>query len=200
MQTLRNSLSRSLVATAEAVLSLLQVEKFHLVGHCMGGLTALELAHKHPKRVRSFVNISGNLAPEDCVLSREVVGKAAALDDEAEFEGFIKRMPQTPSYGGALYALSLRSKLQPSTIQPMLSSTVGRSEKGELLRKFLALRFARTLMHGDQCNKLSYLPALKAAGVWMSEIMECEHFPMYSNAPSMWAGVEIGLSLGERFG
>lgn len=99
--------------TAEAVLNLIQIEKFHLVGHGMGALTALELAHKHPKRVRSFVNISGYLAPEDCSsISREIVGKRT-MDDEALFEGFLERTRQTPLYGSAMHALRARVNLQP---------------------------------------------------------------------------------------
>lgn len=74
------------------------------------------------------------------------------------------------------------------------------SDNGELLKKFLALRFPRTFMYGEQCNKSSYLPMLKATGAWMSEIMECGHCPMYSNPPSMWEGIEIALALRERFG
>jgi pimeloyl-ACP methyl ester carboxylesterase len=38
----------------------------------MGGLTALLLAHRYPDRVLSFVDIKGNLAPEDCFLSRQI--------------------------------------------------------------------------------------------------------------------------------
>ncbi|ODM17266.1 hypothetical protein SI65_06941 [Aspergillus cristatus] len=52
-----------LVRTAEAVLDRVGITTFHLIGHSMGGLTALYLAHKHPDRVRSFVDIEGNLAP-----------------------------------------------------------------------------------------------------------------------------------------
>lgn len=54
------------------------IEHFHLVGHSMGGLTALMLAHEEPERVLSFVDIEGNVAPEDCFLSRKVITHPAA--------------------------------------------------------------------------------------------------------------------------
>ncbi|MBS0476103.1 MAG: alpha/beta fold hydrolase, partial [Proteobacteria bacterium] len=38
-------------------------DRFHLVGHSMGALASLMLAHAHPERILSFVNIKGNLAP-----------------------------------------------------------------------------------------------------------------------------------------
>jgi pimeloyl-ACP methyl ester carboxylesterase len=60
-----------LVKTALAVLDHANIEQFHLFGHSMGGLTALMLAHDNPDRVLSFTNIEGNIAPEDCFLSRQ---------------------------------------------------------------------------------------------------------------------------------
>lgn len=188
-----------LVKTAEAVLDTIGVGRYHLVGHSMGALTALELAHKHPKRVRSFVNIKGNLAPEDCFLSRQIFDYPAS-DDEAFFRDFIERTAQAPFYGSAMYALSLRLKSQSTSVRPIFSSMVELSDSGDLLRKFLALPCPRTFMYGEQYNTLSYLPTLKAAGVWMAEINESGHFPMYSNPPAMWQSIEIALSLGERFG
>ncbi len=56
-----------LVDTAKALLRKAGIERFHLVGHSMGGLTALLLAHQDRDRVLSFVDIEGNVAPEDCV-------------------------------------------------------------------------------------------------------------------------------------
>lgn len=53
-----------LVDVALAMLGAMGIERFHLVGHSMGGLTALMLADAHPGRVMSFVNIEGNIAPE----------------------------------------------------------------------------------------------------------------------------------------
>src|SRR5919199_1029023 len=62
-----------LVATAQALLAALDVGRFTLVGHSMGGLTALLLADQDPGRVLRFVDVEGNLAPEDCFLSRQIV-------------------------------------------------------------------------------------------------------------------------------
>ena len=61
-----------LVDVALAVLGRIGFERFHLVGRSMGGLTALMHAHRQPDRVLSFVDIEGNLASEDCFLSRQI--------------------------------------------------------------------------------------------------------------------------------
>jgi pimeloyl-ACP methyl ester carboxylesterase len=62
-----------LVRTAQTALEHLGSQRCHLVGHSMGGLTALLLAHQEPQRVLSFTSIEGNLAPEDCFLSRPIL-------------------------------------------------------------------------------------------------------------------------------
>ncbi|MER6617727.1 alpha/beta fold hydrolase [Streptomyces xantholiticus] len=58
-----------LVSVAEQVLGARQIDRLHVVGHSMGGLTALVLADGAPARIASFTNIEGNVAPEDCFLS-----------------------------------------------------------------------------------------------------------------------------------
>ncbi|MEO1154616.1 MAG: alpha/beta hydrolase, partial [Pseudomonadota bacterium] len=66
-----------LVKVALAACDALGIDRFHMSGHSMGGLTALLLAHDKPDRVLSFMNIEGNIAPEDCFLSRQIVEHAA---------------------------------------------------------------------------------------------------------------------------
>jgi pimeloyl-ACP methyl ester carboxylesterase len=90
------------VETALAVLGCVKFERFHLVGHSMGGLTALMLAHKHPDRVLSFVDIEGNIAPEDCFLSRQIIDYPQA-DAERFFDDFIERTLHAPANSSALY-------------------------------------------------------------------------------------------------
>jgi pimeloyl-ACP methyl ester carboxylesterase len=186
-----------LVKTAEAVLDILGIDRFHLIGHSMGALTALELSHKHPERILSFINIKGNLAPEDCFLSRQIFDYPAS-DDKVFFRDFIERTAQAPFYGSAMYAISLRLKSQPESVRPIFSSMVELSDKGNLLDKFLTLPFPRAFMYGEQYSNLSYLSTLQAAGVHMAEIEDSGHFPMYSNPPAMWQHIKEVLALGKR--
>jgi pimeloyl-ACP methyl ester carboxylesterase len=185
-----------LVRTAETALDALGIDKFHLVGHSMGALTALELSHKHPHRVLSFTNIKGNLAPEDCFLSRQIFDYPAS-DDEAFFNDFIERTARAPFYGSAMYATSLRLKSRPQSVRPIFSSMVELSDEGNLLQKFLALPCPRIFMYGEQYDSLSYLPKLAAAGINMARIPDSGHFPMYSNPPAMWQHIETVIELGE---
>lgn len=105
-----------LVRTAEAVVRRAGIEKFHLVGHSMGGLTALLLADHLPGRVLSFVDIEGNLASEDCFLSRQILTHTGD-GDEAFLDAFADRARQAHTSPSALYATSVRHKVRPAAVR-----------------------------------------------------------------------------------
>ncbi len=177
-----------LVKTARAVLAHIGFDRFHLVGHSMGGLTALMLAHQQPERVLSFVDIEGNIAPEDCFLSRQIVDHARD-DAQRFFEDFIERTLHAPAYANALYSASLRHKVRAEAVGGIFRSMVDLSDNGDLMTKFLGLPFPRMFMFGEQNASLSYLKHIQEQGVELAEIPACGHFPMYSNPVSMWDAI-----------
>ncbi len=174
-----------LVKTALAILDHANVEQFHLIGHSMGGLTSLMLAHLHPDRVLSFTNIEGNIAPEDCFLSRQIIEYPAANAHEF-LERFIERTLRTPAYSSPLYSAGLKHKVRPEAVQGIFTSMVSLSDHGNLMDKFLSLPCPKMFMYGEQKRTLSYLSYIESKGVRLSEIPECGHFPMYANPPIMW--------------
>ena len=174
-----------LVSTAKAVLAHYGVQHFHLVGHSMGGLTALMLADEMPERVLSFVDIEGNVAPEDCFLSRQVNDYPAA-DSQSFFDQFIDRTWHSPFFSCPLYAASLRHKVRAGAVPHNFRSMVELSDHACLMQRLLALPFPRMFMYGEQNASLSYLPALREHGVQLAEVSHSGHFPMYSNPVAMW--------------
>ena len=177
-----------LVETALAMLDHKGIEKFHIVGHSMGGLTALMLANAHPERVLSFTDIEGNIAPEDCFLSRQIV-EHANPDPKMFLNEFIQRTSQMPAYASALYAACLRHKVREGAVCPIFTSMVELSDHGNLMQKFLGLSCPKMFMYGDQNASLSYLDFIRSNGVLLSEIPDCGHFPMYSNPTVMWQDI-----------
>ncbi|KAF3397794.1 hypothetical protein F1880_005625 [Penicillium rolfsii] len=177
-----------LIDTTEAVLAHFQIQQFHLIGHSMGGLTALLLAHRNPARVRSFIDIKGNLAPEDCFLSRQIF-LYPSDDPEAFLEAFISRAAEAQSYGSPLYASTLRARVRAAVVRPIFESMVRLSDEVDLLAIFLALPCNKMFMYGEENRSLSYLPRLAKKGIEMAQIMESGHFPMYSNPPQMYLRV-----------
>lgn len=174
-----------LVSVALEVLRFKNIARFHLVGHSMGGLTALLLADRDASRVASFIDIEGNVAPEDCFLSRQIINHPQP-DPEDFFRDFQDRVWHSPYYSGSLYAASLPYKVRAGAVRPIFESMVDLSDNGNLMDRFLALPFPRMYMYGVQNNSLSYLDLLAEKGVELAEISDCGHFPMYSNASEMW--------------
>lgn len=174
-----------LLKTALQVLDHFGIERFHAVGHSMGGLTALLLAHQCPDRVLSFVNIEGNIAPEDCFLSRQIFD-FPDTDPEAFFNAFIERTRHAPAYASALYSASLRHKVRAGAVRGIFESIVDLSDNAGLMDTFLGLNCPRMFMYGEQNAALSYLSFIQAEGVELAQIPACGHFPMYSNPQAMW--------------
>jgi pimeloyl-ACP methyl ester carboxylesterase len=175
-----------LVATAAAVLAAVGVDRFHVVGHSMGGLTALLLADQQPEWVVSFIDIEGNVAPEDCFLSRQIVGHPHP-DPAGFLTEFTERVWHSGEYSAALYTSGLAHKVRAEAVRPIFESMVNLSDHGNLLQRFLALPFPRMFMYGEQNQSLSYLPTLADGGVELAKISHSGHWPMYSNAPEMWS-------------
>jgi len=73
-----------------------------LAGHSMGGVLGTLFCREYPERVRAFVNVEGNLSPEDCVFSGQAVRMA-----EGRFVGggFSKMRELIYSQGAQLPAL-----------------------------------------------------------------------------------------------
>jgi pimeloyl-ACP methyl ester carboxylesterase len=177
-----------LVEVAEAVVDSHGIDQCHLVGHSMGGLTALLFADRQPQRVRSFIDIEGNLAPEDCFLSRQILRHSSG--DPAQFlHEFGDRVMTSDHYSGALYAAGLPAKVRPEVVRPIFESMVALSDHGDLLQRFLTLPMLRMFVHGEDNAELSYLPLLAERGVTVAQIPRSGHWPMYSNAPRMWDAI-----------
>ena len=122
------------------------------------------LAERAPDRVLSFVNIEGNLALEDCFLSRQIIGNPD--EDPAVFlEEFAARTHPAPEFSSALYASRVRSKVRPDVVRGVFESMVDLSDHGNLLSRFTALAMPRLFMYGEQNAGLSYLPLLREHGV-----------------------------------
>lgn len=178
-----------LVATTSAVISHFRIKNFHLIGHSMGGLTALLLANQYPDRVLSFMDIKGNLAPEDCFLSRQIFN-FPSKDPEAFLDAFITRTRETKSLASPLYASTLRARVQAGAVRPIFESMVQLSDTEDLLAIFTGLQCPKMFMFGEENRGLSYLEQLEREGVELAQIPHSGHFPMYSNPVEMWRHIE----------
>lgn len=58
------------VELMESLVTHLGLNRFRLVGGSMGGLVELLYAEQNPSKIAGFVNVEGDLAPQDCMFSR----------------------------------------------------------------------------------------------------------------------------------
>ncbi len=183
--------------TLQRVLELCGVRRCHLVGHSMGGLTALMYADDHRDVPLSFTNIEGNVAPEDCFLSRQIIDYPSSTPSEF-LDRFIERMWQTPGFSHPLYAVGLRTKVRIEAVGPIFRSMVGLSDNEDLMSKFIQLPFPKMFVYGDENRSLSYLATLEDDGVELAEIADSGHFPMYSNPPALWTRIGDFMERSEK--
>lgn len=181
---------------AEALLAHYGIRRFHLVGHSMGGLTALLLAHDHKRDVLSLTSVEGNLAPEDCFLSRQILD-FPTTDPEAFLAAFIGRVRGGDDPARALYADNLTRNILAGAVEPIFRSMLELSDYGNLLEKFLDLPFAKMFMYGENNRNLSYIPELQRRDIRLEEIPHCGHFPMYSNPEDMWRQIAAFIEAAE---
>ncbi|KAF4468418.1 2-succinyl-6-hydroxy-24-cyclohexadiene-1-carboxylate synthase [Fusarium albosuccineum] len=167
----------------------------------MGGLVAVLLAQRQPSSILSLTSIKGNLAPEDCFLSRQILEyPAEEADEEAFVDEFVTRTRQSGLYGSGLYAASFRAKVQAGAVRPTFESMVEFTDEANLLQIFEGFTFPRMCMFGEQYASLSYLPRLIQAGVEVSEIAHSGHFVLYSNPVAAWERMAQFLARVEYFG
>ncbi|MHA1544059.1 MAG: alpha/beta fold hydrolase [Alphaproteobacteria bacterium] len=174
--------------TVASVINHYGVSPCHLIGHSMGGLSALMFAHSNPEAVLSFTNIEGNLAPEDCFLSRQIIDFPEA-DGKAFLENLAENIRAVEKPSSELYAANLCSKTRPGAVAPIFRSMVELSDNTPLMEYFLGLPMPKIFVYGSENRSLSYLDQLRQAGARLAEIPGSGHFPMYANPPALWQAI-----------
>ena len=91
-------------ADALAVLDRLEIERAVVVGHSMGGLHSINLAARHPERVRALVIVDASPDPLPAGAERAqrlLTGRPARFRDRAEARAYLERT--SPGYPPAVY-------------------------------------------------------------------------------------------------
>jgi len=87
-----------LVIITNKVIKKLGLESFHLIGHSMGGLTGLLYTRRYPERIKSFINVEGNLDLIDCrVFSKYVNEYPSEKTEEIFFKDFKNQISPNPN-------------------------------------------------------------------------------------------------------
>lgn len=169
----------------------LNLGKFILVGTSMGGLTTLlYMRNKGTGEILGYVNIEGNLLPEDCMFSSKVIEHDYKTFYDEVFPRTIREMKAKGNTGYHIIANNLQLNTNVRSYYNYSFQTVEYSSTGELLTQFMDLKIPKLFIYGDENKTLSYIPKLVASGVPVKSIPDSNHFVFYDNPKDLYD--EIG--------
>ena len=178
-----------LVEITDQVVSALNINDFVIIGHSMGGLVGLLFAGKYGSKLEGFVDVEGNLSPEDCFLTRGIAG--LSFDDflnTEQLETLKLKFVSAPHRATRMWAEDL-DKQVPRAIYDYAVSIVNWSDNEDLLTGFLSLPIPRLFVYGSANSQLSYIPRLKLSGAGVVEIPDSGHWPHLDNPVSFYSEV-----------
>jgi pimeloyl-ACP methyl ester carboxylesterase len=170
----------------------LGLDRFLLVGGSMGGLVALLYAERNPNKIAGFVNVEGNLAPEDCMFSRNVVPHSYSEFEKVVFPQIKKELSGKAGRGFAQH-LRVLEKANPRAYYDYSFQTVEYSDRGNLLERFLRLPVPRCFLFGSENRHLSYLQRLRESECTVIEIPNAGHFLFYDE-PNYYAAALVSFA------
>lgn len=174
-----------LVILIEKFVDDMGLDDFLLVGGSLGGLVGLLYAEQHLDRIAGFVNVEGNLAPEDCMFSRNVIPHPYAHFEKVIFPQIKKAIAARRGRGFAQH-LNVLAKASPRAYYDCAFQTVKYSDESNLLQRFMSLPIPKCFMYGSENRHLSYLNRIRESDCTLVEIPNANHFLFY-DAPSHYA-------------
>jgi pimeloyl-ACP methyl ester carboxylesterase len=174
-----------IVELIENFVANLGLDSLLLVGGSLGGLVALLFAERNLNRITGFINVEGNLAPEDCMFSRNVIPHSYPHFEQVIFPQIKKAVSARRGRGFAQH-LSVLSRANPRAYYDYAFQTVEYSDNGNLLQRFLSLPIPKCFLYGSENRRLSYLRRLQDSDCTVIEIPNANHFLFY-DAPDDYA-------------
>jgi pimeloyl-ACP methyl ester carboxylesterase len=176
------------VELVESFVEELRLSRFLLVGGSMGGLVALLYAELNPDKIAGFVNVEGNLAPEDSMFSRKVIPHSYSDFEKVVFPQIKKSLSAKAGRGFAQH-LRVLEKANPRAYYDYAFQTVEYSDHGNLLERFLSLPVPKCFVYGSENRHLSYLQRLLDSECSVIEIANAGHFLFYDETNNYGAAL-----------
>jgi pimeloyl-ACP methyl ester carboxylesterase len=176
-----------LTAISSIFIDQLNITDFILCGTSMGGLTTLlYLKSVEQNKVKAYINIEGNLLPEDCMFSSKVVTYDFETFADQIFQKTIVDMKANGNTGYHIIANNLQLNTNVRSYYNYSFQTVAYSATGDLLKQFISLKIPRIFIYGQENASLSYLPELIRNGISIKEIPNSDHFVFYDNPKELY--------------
>jgi pimeloyl-ACP methyl ester carboxylesterase len=153
-----------------------------LVVASMGGLIGLLMIRRYGTAgIQGFINIEGNLAPEDCMFSRRVTSHTFDELSGNLFQQIQSTLRASKYPGDHMIAHNMALNTDIRAYFQYSFETVRESDSGRLLDEFLSMPVPRLFLFGDANRSLSYIPKLRVSNVEVCEIPQSAHFLFYDN-------------------
>ena len=178
-----------LVEITNIFVSRLPLGDLVLVGHSMGGLVALLYIEKYGRPVKGFISVEGNVASEDCFISREVTKYTLAEFKGAGFRNLRQKLSQVKNRGYQKYADTLERYSSPQAIFDYSPSLVDYSDNGNLIQRFTQLEIPTVFIYGSENKGLSYIPHLREKGCEVVGVPKSDHFPFHDNPRDYYGAI-----------
>jgi pimeloyl-ACP methyl ester carboxylesterase len=168
----------------------------------MGGAIGLLTAETLGSKLKTFVNVEGNLLGEDCgILSRKTISVPFETFSSTLFDQLQEMMARSEEKGTRLWA-SWCKKTAPYAFYKSAESLVAWSDSGDLLKKFQLLPVRKTYIYGKNnfhslTKQLQHLQSIPSFGVARSG-----HFVMNDNPQDFYRVLSRflhKLKMGNRF-
>ena len=176
-----------LAAITSLFIDNLNLTNFILCGTSMGGLTTLlYLKRGGLAKAKAYINIEGNLMPEDCMFSSKVVTYDYDTFKNQIFPKTVVDMKNRGNAGYHIIANNLQLNTNVKSYYNYSFKTVEYSSTGELLKQYLTMEIPRVFIYGDENNSLSYIPTLLRNNMNIKEISGSNHFVFYDNPKELY--------------
>jgi pimeloyl-ACP methyl ester carboxylesterase len=176
-----------LAAISSLFIGQLHISNFILCGASMGGLTTLlYLKNGGLSNVKAYINIEGNLLPEDCMFSSKVIKYDFDTFNAEIFPKTISDMKAAGNTGYHVIANNLQLNTNVKSYYDYSFQTVEYSATGDLLKQFISLRIPKLFIYGAENSTLSYIPQLLNSDVTVKEISNSNHFVFYDNPKELY--------------
>lgn len=155
------------------VLSQVDFQRLHLIGHSMGGAIGLVLPEHVLRSVHTFANVEGNLNPEDCVFGSR---KASSVS----FEEFLSKILPELKHSSDTWRENGLDVTSPVAFYQSARSLVEWSDSGQLLQTFRDLQCRKAYVYGEENAKHPTVGTVD--GIQKIEIGGAGHFAMNDNS------------------
>lgn len=159
-----------------------------VVGHSMGGLVGLLLCELRPGAVAGFVNVEGNLGPEDCIFTASVVQQSRDAFRSRWLPEKVEALRASREPGSRAYAEVLDAMESPEAYYRHSHSLVEVSQRPGLLERFLDLEAPHLYLHGAWSGDGVTLSRVRR-GCPVVAIPDAGHFPHLDRPDAFYARV-----------